>query len=648
MKNKKILLSSALFALLLTGCNDTDVPSYVITNVTDNGQVQGVIRDESSAGINIEGIEQIANDPDSKSDQVRTQPFTLSGLDLNKKFFNVYAQDAADNKSQVTTLVNKSNTFDEAISLRLNNSALSFAGEELNSVLDSLDLIPLLEGDTVPLEPFYIQDVLVSEIHWWITHNEENFGIEGSNIRINSLPSSNENARLEVKADFSKIKLEIESYGLNEQILLTGANITSNGTVSISVDPTDNSLRVELDTFSFDIGTLIPTRNGEPYPTIGSLIKGTIETEAKDILKDKILVLLTDLLKDIPSTLDDDTLALSALPQILSSDIDGANIILNGHTESKTVGSDLPNALGSLYVATPLTVDSSNNTHLTTTISSNLLNQALLAAFESGITNYSSEEPVSGYDYEITSLTPAYINLGTDLGDIGVFNLDYFRVDLTKVGDSDISETAYMSLSVNLNDNTIGLNDGTLKINLEHQNITVNILDLENKSNSVKALLNSVSSILKPLLVPNLTQSLNNIPVPSLYGYNIDLVDKYASNANKAHLTLTGDITPIALTTLAMAPTTYGYVQEAPQGAYSPTAEVNTDTTITLNFSGDNPTDHPLKYRYKIDNGNWSVWTSDEALTLYNIPSGTHTATICSRTYQMKVDPNCTEVSFYK
>ena len=100
-------------------------------------------------------------------------------------------------------------------------------------------------------------------------------------------------------------------------------------------------------------------------------------------------------------------------------------------------------------------------------------------------------------------------------------------------------------------------------------------------------------------------------------------------------------------TEAATAPDTYASLAMSANSANG-TDDTNSNTPVVLLLSGENPTEEPLQYRYQIDSGNWSVWSKEETATLNNITEGSHTATVCARTFEMKVDPTCEEVSFNK
>ena len=126
---KKILLGlSTVTALFLNGCtDDTKAPEFYISDVK-NGVVSGIIKDETSSGININGIISKANDPSPKGTDRREQPFSLSDLDMNADIFSIYAEDgsAKKNRSATLQLANKTKVFNDAVSMQINQSGIDY------------------------------------------------------------------------------------------------------------------------------------------------------------------------------------------------------------------------------------------------------------------------------------------------------------------------------------------------------------------------------------------------------------------------------------------------------------------------------------------------------------------------------------------
>jgi hypothetical protein len=112
------------------------------------------------------------------------------------------------------------------------------------------------------------------------------------------------------------------------------------------------------------------------------------------------------------------------------------------------------------------------------------------------------------------------------------------------------------------------------------------------------------NKILLPAIIPEMTSVFNEVPVPAFAGYGIDLQECFSTAAIHGHLALTANIVPIQTTLNAAAPATFADVVNRPNNSLA--KESNTDKedeTVVLAFSGVDPLNETLKYRYKIDNG---------------------------------------------
>src|SRR5690606_12550764 len=146
-------------------------------------------------------------------------------------------------------------------------------------------------------------------------------------------------------------------------------------------------------------GFLDPIYNG--FNSLVSLIVNTFAELFKPLfigfLEKVIIPIASDFIKDIPITLqlvtldDGETLNIRGLPQFLDSANNGVPVDLNTRIWAPLPNPAVPGALGSLYVEgeTPsmgnLTPDG-QPFHFGASISSNVINQALFAAHEAGVT----------------------------------------------------------------------------------------------------------------------------------------------------------------------------------------------------------------------------------------------------------------------
>lgn len=635
--NKHILLSIGVAsAFFLSACEeDTTPPVFHLTDV-QYGVVHGVIKDQTSSSITINDITKNANDttPDATND--REQSFALTGLDMNADIFTLQAEDSFDNKSAILQLANKSKVFDDAVSMQINESGIEFIADELATVIQGLNLQALLEGDDKdePFYSFYGYDFYASD-----TPSE--FVIEKPSIIMTPVDTTDGTMKIDITATFPFISIGVTT-ALLDGVPTTSGTLTGSVILSKNIDNTIIATTEDVNMILDEVNTDI-TPFGFVNTAIGSFMKDQLETFFEEAADANISTLLTETFSKIPFENNDIAINgkfinFSALPTHLVSQNNTLALMMNAHAKAVTIDPTLKGALGSLYVDEALTIeDNSENHDISTVVSANMLNQLLLAAYQSGATTLEGE--LSGYDYVATSQAPAYIKFGNSNGNIGQFVVPRIKADLTD--SNGIDTHAVATITVDIADDTFGIEDGKLNVNIDQSKVKIDILSINDAEGFGTELVEDIVNLLLPAILPDLTSSLNGLPLPDLAGYSINIIETEATDTQKAHLLLAGDMISVARTEAATAPDT--------SVSLAMTAnDTDSDAPIVLMLSGENPTDQPLQYRYKIDEGNWSVWSRKETATLNNLTEGAHTATVCARTFEMKVDPSCAEVSFVK
>jgi len=652
---KKILLGlSTVTALFLNGCtDDTKAPEFYISDVK-YGVVSGIIKDETSAGININGTIAKAKDPSPKGTDRREQLFSLTGLNLNADIFTLYAEDGSSNKnrSAALQLANKNKVFNDAISMQINQSGIDYMADALADFMQTVNIKDMLDGDdNSSTEPFYIYRSFLVDYDFFASKDETEYSIVDPVIHMTSIESDGDGTmKMYIDATFPEINIGVKAVGIIDFDLTPKTSATLTGSVILSKNDKNEIIAttedIDLTLGAVDVGlTSFETAN----EVLGSFIKESLEGNLTTILDDNISSILTDTFASIPFenndiAINEKLINFSLLPVELNSKSNALTLMMNAHSKAVTIDPALKGALGSLFVDKRLTIaDNSENYDISTVVSANMLNQLLLASYQSGATTLTGE--ISGFDYVATSQAPAYITFGTANGNIGQFVVPRIKADLTD--GNNVTTHAVATITVDIAPNTVGVEDGKLIINLEQAKIDIDILSINDAKGFGTELVEEIVNLLLPTIIPDLTNALNELPLPDLVGYSINIQETAATAANKAHLLLAGDMISIDRTLAATAPDTYATLAMSANSANSADG-IKSNTPIVLLLSGENPTDEPLQYRYQIDSGNWSVWTKEETATLNNLTEGSHTATVCARTFEMKVDPTCEEISFYK
>ena len=517
-------------------------------------------------------------------------------------------------------------------------------------IIKDMDIKTLLGGED-PTEPFYIYED-IPETKFYASTEESEYVIDKPTIIMTPLESTDGKMKMSIHATFPKIIVGVDAeptaaYLPNLHVvpetdaILTGSVILSQNDGKTIVASTEN-----IDVVMGEVTGL--TGFDWIDGIIANQFKDQLQTFFEGALEGNISSILTETFANIPFENNDipvngKIVNFSALPTLLASDSSSLGLMMKSHAKAPMIDSSLKGALGSLYIDQPLSI-ANNDTEfdISTVVSANLLNQMLLAAYQSGATTISGT--ASGYDYTAISQAPAYVELDQNGDDIGTFIVKRMRVDIEDENSN--TTTATIDLSLKLSQDTIGVDNGNLVFNLDQVIPDVKVLTFNNKGGFTRDLVQIAVDLLVPTLMPELTSSLNNLPLPNLVGYSVNL-RKTASTNN--HLLLAGNMVSVATTAAAPAPDTFAMVASNMLQSNGATGNsISAEGPVTLSLSGDNPTEEPLQYRYQIDGGNWSVWTDNTEATINNATPGAHTALVCARTYEMKVDPTCAEVSFIK
>lgn len=660
MKHFKFATSLAIL-LTLAGCDvptDTntkyDTPKIVISDVTPNGVVTGYATGDPDMTLTINNKTAVLSD--SPREIENEHIFSVSGVNTSSEYFNIVA---LDTRSHTLTqkLANKNKRMQPAVLLRMNTSSLDYLSSELMKTIDAVNLREMLKGDGTPV---FTKDVYGFTYDFYTTDNDSDYHMDNAKIIMTPTPSNDSTAQINLYASVENVKMRLVSDNptvdidvtitMDKAIVKGTAVIGANGELVVD----SKNVTIELVNYNADFAVT------DLYSWLASLFAGDTQQAVEDSISEKLDTFMKDdlvaLLKEIPFSMKNlevngGKLDIDALPSTLSSDSDGFNTQLDGAVKASVIDTDLAAALGSLYVTTPMEyiTNATQPFQVSTVLSSNYLNQALLAAYESGATNVT--DSYKGYDYVVTPQGPASVKFFKQGETIGEFNLDNLRVDIQS---STINAEIYLNVKVALDKNTIGIEDDHLLVNLSKQQFDIDVIyykapGKDPASNTTKALVESAIKIILPAIIPEMTSVFNEVPVPAFSGYGIDLIERFSTATTDGHLALTADIVPISQTAVAPAPATFVDVAAQPSNTASQDGGQNgNDAPVVLEFSGVNPSDEALKYRYKIDNEGWSVWSSDTSVKLYNIEQGEHTATACSRTKLLKVDPVCAEINFYK
>lgn len=413
-----------------------------------------------------------------------------------------------------------------------------------------------------------------------------------------------------------------------------------------------------------------------------------------DILQQFIIPVASDFIKDIPInlalvTLDDgEKLNIRALPEFLDTHGNGITVDLATKIWAPEPPAGIPGALGSLYVpgSTPSLgpVDPDGMPFdFGASINTNVINQALLAAHEAGVTTmaihpetYANATPEGIQVYAVGSefgegakigmrIEPAsapYIKLMPSAdGSPGKFGWSdvYLAFDLYKPEWGEYRTLFGVTFDLEVPFEVNATEDGFLSLGIE-QLPTIFISKTDNTGMILipPAFINGTLDYFMPAVLPRLAAKLKAVPLPRIYNHTLHMNKFWNAGENSNSLSLVGDLIPISVTEAAPAPSTVVDYTTATVTVNQENVNANGTVTsqavtvangeVTIDVDGVNPSQGfgLLEHRYRVDGGAWSIWKHRDTIHLTRLLAGSHSVEICARTALLKREQGCPVVTF--
>lgn len=602
---------------------------------------------------------------------------------------NVFtAIDGFGNQS-TTEFARNDQEFHPAISARLNSGGISFLGDALAAVLGDIDFESFLDSIN-PLVGFNFIGFFTVEVEL------RDFSFDEPNIDLDVL----DDERLDTHVEIPNFSIGMEMGG--ETLFFipwsVGGTITMDKLIldtNVLMDIVNKDLDVALSGTAVDfVGfhldlDYIPNILG--FENLLSTIVGGI-TEALapifiGILENAILPVVSDFIGEIPiqldlTTPDDEVLRVKALPDYLDTFDNGLTIDLGATITAPFPAEEAQPTLGHIYSEgdTPTignTTPDGDPFDIGASISANLINQALLAAHESGITTMqirpdntpgadpegvsvieNDGDPIQTSDLigmRIEPASPPFIKLLDREGTWGV--LGWYDVklafDLKRVGWDDYQTLFVTSFNLEVPFELGATDDGFLQIGIE-QLPTIEIIKSDEQGSLVLSpfFIQGILDHFMPVVLPKIAAELKSVPLPRIAGHSIHPEAFWVSGSGDNNLSLAGSLVKLSTTANAPAPDTIlafsgtASVSAAPAVSAQATDLTIVNGNVVIGVSGSNPTSEPLEYRYRVDNGAWSVWKPRSSIQLQNLLGGEHVVEVCARTVVLKQDIDCPTVAF--
>lgn len=452
--------------------------------------------------------------------------------------------------------------------------------------------------------------------------------------------------------DIPSVSITASGTGIadNPNFSVTAALSIANNRFNVS--PSNASLSVS--NYSVDFSGI--TSVFEPiFDLVEPLVRGFISDLIRDQLTARLPGIVEPLWANLPTGADipilGKTFNVDTNPTALASPA-GLNISMNLDTQIMAMEPvNVPRALGSIYSETSLprlgnTTLSGSSYHAGVALPSSALNQALLAAYYSGLTHIAEAVPIgelsaiSGLDqfvgpddeiqFSIEPTSPAYVNLNDINGALLQLGMERFTA-LVQVRKPDAAAfvplfSAQLSLSAPLD---VGVGNDAVDVALDGiPEVTVYSTQVFNGLNIPGSLIETLVDVLVPRIIPTIGDSLASVPLPTFSGYSIALVERWLITPGLDQVVIAGNL--VVPNSRVQAAFTEPY-PEAIDIYVGEATRSHHDYIDMLPIDLLNPEVAENQTRYRVDDGEWSVWRMRDGFNVYRVFNGDHQLQICQR-----------------
>ena len=675
---------------------DTTGPAiHILAADREAGTVTGYVNDPGGiASVTLDGVALTLD---------ANHGFTAS---YNDQAYNVF--EAVDNFDQTssTTFARNDNTF-TGLSAYLSQNGLDFLTPILEETLSGSDMAPVLAAlgpvtVTIPNLGMSV-DVEITDLY-----------MENLDLGLNLQPSERLDVGLYAENLVVGLRLSNIDYVLDFLGLLS--NLEVGAVVNTTDDFSGNNyldvltlLALSVNNGDIDLDTNNTDLNLSgldiQLEATGISLFDSIASAIVDGLLDVMLALFNDLMTtlvdhlimplvsqflselSIGVSLEDidgngANIDFNATPDYLSTSATGLGIRLATNASAPTPPAHVPTSLGSLYVdgiapIMPATTPDGSTFDFGVALSTNVLNQILVAAHDSGLTTlnlgpgfYEGSGTLSDAILEgdlvgirITPASAPYVTLGNADGAAGTLYWYDLTVALDLYRESWGEYRTIFGATINVEvpfevNSSFG---GYLALAIEQiPVIEVTATDSSGILPIPGSFITSTVENVMPLVLPLLANQLQVIPLPSIFDHTLFMEEFWVEggSGNNNTLALAGKLIPITLAQNATAPTTsvdnIEYLQttvevESVSDGVVTTSIITLDNgALNISVSGTNPNPEygNLQYKYRIDGGGWSAWKERSSVEVDNFLAGDHSVEICSRSGLMKEETDCPVVEF--
>ncbi|MCG8317226.1 MAG: hypothetical protein MI976_28735 [Pseudomonadales bacterium] len=556
-----------------------------------------------------------------------------------------------------------------AMGLRVARSGLDFAVEEIEQLLVSDSLSSLLAG----LNPILEDSILGNDF----AVNVNSASIDTAAIALN-ITGTHGNFNLQgdvydLVADFT-VDIDyvwpLGTGSIDGQFFLDHAGFNADATVTANAGGVDVSVNIsdlDLDAIRSDINNFPDWLLTPIYEIFEWLFEIIIEGQVESLAEEKLTEFLDAFPDSVLIDIDGNQVKPLISPESVSSPDNGLNLGLGAHIYALTENG--PNQLGSAYRSAgtmPTPTESAPNDEardVGIVISENMINQALSAVVESGILNISMTaaevpgigdvDPAAG-DVRVRIIptsAPTIDVLSAQAAGLGTFAFQDFYIAFDVIPQGQTEFQLFLGATLDLQATAdLGITEDNA-IAIEFIGApTVVLRDLDD-SGSIALNEDLAQSLLDefiPVVLPPVMNAIGAIPLPSFEGYGVNVGSLWVMDSAGDYVGLTADLVKVETTAGASAPSTFARLAGTAQASNLALSGsgVLTGDKVVIAVGGDNPSDGALQFKYSLDGAPFGLWKQRKNITLYNLRSGQHTVSVCSRSALLVEAEECARVVF--
>lgn len=590
--------------------------------------------------------------------------------------------EATDNYGHTTTrsFARRDVEFTPSISTRINANGMNFLLEQITTGIGDANFGEFMRAQNPIFEANFIG-------FFTIEVDAEEFAFSSPVVEMDIL----DNEQFDMHVEIPNLAVGANLHGRTAFFIpwavggtVTADNVIFDTVAGFSIDQADIDISLSdtsmvMEGFYLDLNFLPNILGFESLlSNIVSGLLGVIMPILIDVIEQAIVPLLSDFIKDVPIEADivnavGETVHVKALPWSFDTSNGGMTIGLGGGITAPNAPAEPGVALGSQYSpgTTPAfgeTTQSGLPFDIGAMISANLLNQAFLAAHDSGLTTmhlaFDDNQGVSldgvklfveeGDDIQLEDTlrvnvlpaSPFSLEMQSTSATTGIFRIYDLSFAMSMKRPSWSNWRELFSATVNIevpfemgvdDDNFLQMGVETLPI------IEVKAFDNWGAIQLSDGFINNAIEYFLPVFMPRLADSMEGVPLPTIGGFGILPQEIWVAGEGNNNLAFAGNLIKVETTENATEPDTNAELGVS-SSALTGVDIVNGDVTIYV--SGTNPTLQPLQYRYRLDGGPWSIWKEREQIQLQRLLGGNHVVEVCSRTVELKEDSECAVVEF--